>query len=135
MGAEGCWRGRDGAHGREVAAACGRGETEGEREVDEEGLNCNFREKLGPYCNASITFKPVLKWRLAQKQKCVVFQNVQLCFKVHPQKSNNFDTNTNFSKVFKLYVNPRDKTTLHIYPMCSFTYIYDLNTSFGLLQK
>jgi hypothetical protein len=28
------------------------------------------------------------------------------------------------------YVNPIDKTTLHIYPMCSFTYIYDLNTSF-----
>jgi hypothetical protein len=136
MGAEGCWRGRDGAHGREVAAACGRGETEeGEREVDEEGLNCNFREKQGSYCNASITFKPVLKWRWAQKQMCVVFQNVQLCFKVHPQKSNSFDTNTNFSKVFKLYVNPRDKTTLHIYPMCSFTYIYDLNTSFGLLQN
>jgi hypothetical protein len=101
-----------------------------EREVDEDGLNCNFREMQGPYCKASITFKPVLKWRWAQKQKCMVSQNVQLCFKVHPQKSNSFDTNTNLSKVFKLYVNPRDKTTLHIYPMCSFTYIYNLNTSF-----
>jgi hypothetical protein len=45
-----------------VAAACGRGETEeGEREVDKEGLNCNFREMQGPHFNASITFKPVLK--------------------------------------------------------------------------
>jgi hypothetical protein len=68
-----------------VAAACGRGEAEeGEGEVDEEGLNCNFREMQGPYCKASITFKPVLKWRWAQKQKCVAFQNVQLFFKVHP---------------------------------------------------
>jgi hypothetical protein len=49
---------------------------EREREVDEEGLNCNFREMQGPYCKASITFKPVLKWRWTQKQKCVVFQNV-----------------------------------------------------------
>jgi hypothetical protein len=78
-------RQQGGAHGRPVAAACGRGETEEVgREVDEEGLNCNFREMQGPYCNASITFKPVLKWRWAQKQKCMVFQNVQLCFKVHP---------------------------------------------------
>jgi hypothetical protein len=114
-----------------VAAACGRGETEErEREVDEGGSKCNFREMQGPYCNASITFKPVLKWRWAQKQKCRVFQNVQLCFKVHLQNSNIFYTNTNLSKVFKLYVNLIDKTTPHIYPMCSFTYIYDLNTSF-----
>jgi hypothetical protein len=36
MGAEGCGSGRGGAHGRAVAAACSRGETEeGEREVDE----------------------------------------------------------------------------------------------------
>jgi hypothetical protein len=51
------------------------------------GPNCNFRKMQGPYCNASITFKPVLQWRWAQKQKCMVFQNVQLCFKVHLQKS------------------------------------------------
>jgi hypothetical protein len=39
-GAEGCGSGRGGAHGRAVAAACGRGETEeGEREVDEGDLN------------------------------------------------------------------------------------------------
>jgi hypothetical protein len=36
---------------------------EREREVDEGGPNCNFVEMQGPYCNASITFKPVLKWR------------------------------------------------------------------------
>jgi hypothetical protein len=88
MGAEGCWSGRGGAHGRAVAAACGRGEAEErEREVDEGGPVCNFRELQGPYCNISITFKPVLEWRWAQKQKCMVFQNVQLCFKVHPYKS------------------------------------------------
>jgi hypothetical protein len=57
---------------------------EGEREVDEGGSKCNFREMQGPYCNASITFKPVLKWRWAQKKKCLVFHNIQLYFKVHP---------------------------------------------------
>jgi hypothetical protein len=36
---------------------------EREREVDEGGPECNFREMQGPYCNASIAFKPVLKWR------------------------------------------------------------------------
>jgi hypothetical protein len=101
-----------------------------EREVYEGGPGCKNQKRQGPHCNASTTFKPVLKSRWAQKKKCRVFQNVQLCFKVHLQKSNSFDTNTNLSKVFKLYVNPIDKTTLRIYPMCSFTYIYDLNTSF-----
>jgi hypothetical protein len=47
---------------------------EREREVDEGGPGCNFGEMQGPYCNASITFNPVLKWRWGQKQKCVVFQ-------------------------------------------------------------
>jgi hypothetical protein len=71
-----------------VAVACGRGEIEErEREVDEGGPKCNFRELQGPYYNVPITFQPVLKWRWAQKQKCMVFQNVQICFKVHPQKS------------------------------------------------
>jgi hypothetical protein len=51
-----------------VAVACRRGETEErEREVDEGGSKRNFREMQGPYYNASITFKPVLKWRWAQK--------------------------------------------------------------------
>jgi hypothetical protein len=45
------WQG--GAHGRAVAAACGRGETEErKRGVDEGGPKCNFREMQGPYCNA-----------------------------------------------------------------------------------
>jgi hypothetical protein len=75
-------RRQGGAHGRAVAAACGRGETEErEREVDEGGPKCNFREMQGPYCNASITFKPVLKWRWAQKQKCMVFQNVKFALR------------------------------------------------------
>jgi hypothetical protein len=73
MRVEKCGSSRGGAHGRTVAAAC--------------GPNCNFRKMRGPYCNASITFKPVLKWRWAQKQKCMVFQNVQLFFKVQLQKS------------------------------------------------
>jgi hypothetical protein len=64
------------AHSRPTAAACGRGETEeGERGVDEEGLKCNIRGKQGLLCKAPITFKPVLKWRWAQKQKCMVFQD------------------------------------------------------------
>jgi hypothetical protein len=135
-GAEGCWSGRGGAPGRAVAAACGRGETEErEREVDEGGPKYNFREMQGPYCNASITFKPEPKCRWAQKQKCKVFQDLQLCFRVHLQKSNSFEINMKLSKVFKLYVNLIDKTTLHIYPKGSFTYFYDLNTSFGLLQN
>jgi hypothetical protein len=45
------------------------------------------KEKQGPYFNDLITFKPVLKWKWAQKQKCMVFQNLQLCFKAHLQKS------------------------------------------------
>jgi hypothetical protein len=58
-----------------VAAARGRGKTEeGEREVDEGGPKYNFRKMQGPYCNASITFKPVLKWRWAQKQNVWFFK-------------------------------------------------------------
>jgi hypothetical protein len=51
-------------------------------EEDDGGPSCKKQKIQGPYCNAQITFKPVLKWRWAQKQKCMVFQNVQLCFKV-----------------------------------------------------
>jgi hypothetical protein len=44
-------RQQGGAHGRAEAVACGRGETEErEREVDEGGPKCNFREMQGPYC-------------------------------------------------------------------------------------
>jgi hypothetical protein len=56
-------------------------------EEDEGGPRCNFIEMQGPYCNALINFKLVLNWRWAQKKKCRVFQNVQLYFKVHSQKS------------------------------------------------
>jgi hypothetical protein len=71
-----------------AAAARGRETEEIEGEVDEGGLDCKFQKEQGPHCNAQVTFKPVLKWRWAQKQKCRVFQNLQLCFKVHLQKSN-----------------------------------------------
>jgi hypothetical protein len=55
-------RRQGGAHGWAVAAACGRGEAEeGEREVDEGGLNSKIQKRQGLYCNAKITFKPVLK--------------------------------------------------------------------------
>jgi hypothetical protein len=80
------------------------------------GLKRNSREKQGLHCKTSITFKPVLKWRWSQKQKCIVYQALQLCFKVHLQKSNNFEVKIKLSNIFKLYVNPIDNTTLHIYP-------------------
>jgi hypothetical protein len=48
----------------------------------------------------------VFKWRWAQKQKCMVFQDLQLCFRVHLQKSNSFEIKIKLSKVFKLYINP-----------------------------
>jgi hypothetical protein len=93
-GRGGTWRGpeqrrdgRGGTHGWDNGGGARQRRTEErEREVDEEGPKCNIIEMQGPYCNAYITFKPRLKWRWAQKQKCMVFQNVQLCFKVHPQK-------------------------------------------------
>jgi hypothetical protein len=47
------------------------------------GQICKISKVQGPHCNALVTFKPVLNWRWAQKQKCRVFQNLQLCFKVH----------------------------------------------------
>jgi hypothetical protein len=49
--------------------------------------DCKNSKVQGPHCNAGVTFKPVLKLRWAQKQKCMVFQNLQLFFKVHLQKS------------------------------------------------
>jgi hypothetical protein len=44
--------------------------------------------------------------KMAQKQKCRVFQNLQLCFKVYLQNSNRFETTIKLSKVSKLYINP-----------------------------
>jgi hypothetical protein len=101
-----------------------RGGREGGRR---RGLKRKIRETQGLHCKASITFKQVLKWRWSQKQKCIVFQALQLYFKVHLQKSNNFEVNIKLSSIFKLYVNPINsifklyvnpinKTTLHVYP-------------------
>jgi hypothetical protein len=55
------------------------------------GLVCNIREKQGPDCKELANFKPVLKWRWSKKQKCIVFQTLQLPFKVHLQLSNSFE--------------------------------------------
>jgi hypothetical protein len=44
-----------------AAAARGRETEEREREVDEGGPSCKLQKVQGPYCNAQITFKPVLK--------------------------------------------------------------------------
>jgi hypothetical protein len=50
-----------------------------------------MREKQGSDCKELATFKPVLKWRWSKKQKCIVFQTLQLLFKVHLQLSNSFE--------------------------------------------
>jgi hypothetical protein len=71
---------------RPAAAVARAQRNRGDRgpEEDDGGSKRKFREKEGPFCKTKITFQPVLKWRWVQKQKCIVFQNVQLCFKVHP---------------------------------------------------
>jgi hypothetical protein len=92
---KGTWTAQSGAEAAEVAHMAGRAAAargtkkteEREREVHEGGPNCNITEMQGPYCNDLITFKAMLKWRWAQKQKCMVFQNLQLCFKDHLRKS------------------------------------------------
>jgi hypothetical protein len=68
-GIERRWGGRGSAHGWQSGGGGVRAEKieEREREVDEGGPKCNITEMQGPYCNDLITFKPVLKWRWAQK--------------------------------------------------------------------
>jgi hypothetical protein len=70
----------------------GGGRTQGGRRGGELtcGLNCDFRESQGLYCKGLVTFKPMLKWRWSKNQKCMVFQTLQLLFKVHLQLSNSF---------------------------------------------
>jgi hypothetical protein len=70
------------------------------------GLVCDFPKVQGSYCNILVTFKPELQWKWARKQKCRVYQNLQLCFKVHLQKSKGFEATIKLSKVSKLYINP-----------------------------
>jgi hypothetical protein len=83
-----------GAQGRAGAAACSRGETEWRADWGRRrGPGCKKQKVQGSHCKAWITFTLMLKWRWIQKQKCVVFQNAQLCFKVRPQKSNSFENN------------------------------------------
>jgi hypothetical protein len=81
---------------RAQAAACSRGEDRGGRERGRrKGLKCKIRETQGLHCKTLITFKSVLKWRWSKKQKCIVFQTLQLFFKVHLQLSNNFEDTIN----------------------------------------
>jgi hypothetical protein len=69
------------------------------------------------------------------KAKMQGFSRATTLLRVHLQKSNSFKISIKLSIIFKLYVNPIDKTTLHIHPKGSFTYFCDLNTSFELLQN
>jgi hypothetical protein len=62
-----------------------RGSGRKKREEGVRGLICKTKELQGLHYKELITFKPVLKWRWSQKQKCIVFQALQLCFKVHLQ--------------------------------------------------
>jgi hypothetical protein len=78
------------------------GETEAPEEEGDElicGLICNFRERQRPYCKGLATFKPMLKWRWSKKQKCMVFQTLQLLFKVHLHLSNSFRDKMNLVKI------------------------------------
>jgi hypothetical protein len=78
-----------GARGQPAAGAARAQRSRGARGLEEEdgGPSCKLQKIQGPYCKAWTTFTPMPRWRWAQKQKCVVFQNAQLCFKVHAQKS------------------------------------------------
>jgi hypothetical protein len=87
---EGTWTGAERRWGCELLHMAGRSSAERraeeqrrEREVDESGPGCNFQKRQGPHCNALVTFKPEIKWKWTQKQKCRVYQNLQHCFKVH----------------------------------------------------
>jgi hypothetical protein len=88
-----------GARGRPAVGAMRAQRSRGDLGLGEDdgGPGCKKQKIQGPHCNVLVTFQLVLKWRWAQKQKCVVFQNAQLCFKVHPQKSNSFEINMKLS--------------------------------------
>jgi hypothetical protein len=87
-GAGGGWR-RPGAaycagdRGARRLEQSSRGSGRKKREERDRGLICKTKEIQGLHCKELITFKPVLKWRWSQKQKCIVFQAPQFCFKVH----------------------------------------------------
>jgi hypothetical protein len=76
-----------------------RAEEQGLREEEGEewsrGPICKTKETQGLHCKELVTFKPVLKWRWSKKQKCIVFQTLQLLFKVHLQLSNSFEDTIN----------------------------------------
>jgi hypothetical protein len=70
-----------------AAQHVGQRSTGGRGKVDEGGPGCKCEKGQGPHCNVLVTFKPELKWKWTQKQKCRVCLNLQLCFKVHWHKS------------------------------------------------
>jgi hypothetical protein len=81
-GAVGAWH----RAGKSSGDASGRGTEEAGAGGGRQGRVCDSPKLQGPHCNVLVTFKPKLKWKWAQKQKCRVYQNLQLCFKVRLQK-------------------------------------------------
>jgi hypothetical protein len=99
-GARGGWRRPGAAHcagsrGARRAEQRSSGSGRKKREERSRGLICKTKEIQGLHCKELITFKPVLKWRWSKKQKCIVFQTLQLFFKVHLQLSNSFEVTIN----------------------------------------
>jgi hypothetical protein len=84
-----------GGRGTRRAEAQSRGPGRKKGEERSRGLFCKSKETQGLYCKELITFKPMLKWRWSKKQKCIVFQTLQLLFKVHLQLSNSFEDTIN----------------------------------------
>jgi hypothetical protein len=72
--------------GKSGGGASGRGIEEAGAGGGRQGPVCDSPKMQGRHCNVLVTFKPELKWKWARKQKCRVYQNLQLCFKVCLQK-------------------------------------------------
>jgi hypothetical protein len=84
--------------GKSGGGASGRETEEAGAGGGRQGLVCDFPKVQGSYYNVLVTFKPELQWKWAKKQKCRVYQILQLCFKVHLQKSKGFETTIKLSK-------------------------------------
>ena len=66
-------------HGAGVGAVGGRRqETEQGGGGGRKGRFCNFQKFQGLICKPAITFKPKLKWKSAQHESCLTFQDLQL---------------------------------------------------------
>jgi hypothetical protein len=84
-----------GGRGARRAEQKNRGAGRKKGEEWNQGLFCKIKEIQGLHCKEPVTFEPVLKWRWSKKQKCIVFQTLQLLFKVHLHLSNIFEDTTN----------------------------------------